>query len=218
MIHPLKGRVLPLSKPSVAVFDLGGVLIDWNPRHLYRQLIPDPVEMERFLAEVTTREWHMVQDGGGDPGEATRRLQALHPDKHALIGAFYGRFDEMCAHPFPEMAALVERLHAAGTPLYLLSNAPNLLDPWLRGPARQRHPFLGLFRDYVVSGLVGHSKPDRAIYDLTCRTGGFQPVEAVFIDDVLTNVEGARAAGMAAVHHQSAAETVETLRALGLPA
>ena len=106
-------------------------------------------------------------------------LQALHPDKHELIGAFYGRFDEMCAHPFPEMVALVEKLHAAGTPLYLLSNAPNLLDPWLRGPARQSHPFLGLFRDYVVSGLVGHSKPDRAIYDLVCRTGGFRPGEAV---------------------------------------
>ena len=103
------------------------------------------------------------------------------------------------------MAALVEKLHAAGTPLYLLSNAPDLLDPWLRGPARQRHPFLGPFRDYVVSGLVGHSKPDRAIYDLACRTGGFQPGDAVFIDDVLTNVDGARAAGMAAVHHRSAA-------------
>jgi 2-haloacid dehalogenase len=209
---------LPPSKPFVAVFDFGGVLIDWNPRHLYRQLIPDPVEMERFLAEVTTRDWHMVQDAGGDPAEATRRLQALHPDKHELIGAFYGRFDEMCAHPFPEMAALVEKLHAAGTPLYLLSNAPNLLDPWLRGPARQRHAFLGLFHDYVVSGLVGHSKPDRAIYDLACRTGGFQPGEAVFIDDVLANVEGARTAGMAAVHHRSAGETVEALRSLGLPA
>ena len=67
------------------------------------------------------------------------------PDKSELIGAFYGRFDEMSAVAFPEMAALVERLHGAGTPLYLLSNAPNLLDPWLRGPARQRHPFLGLF-------------------------------------------------------------------------
>lgn len=202
----------------MAVFDFGGVLVDWNPRHLYRQLIPDPVEMERFLSEVTTRDWHMTQDHGGDPAEATRRLQALHPDRRDLIGAFYGRFDEMCTPAFPDMAALVEKLHAAGTPLYLLSNAPNLLDPWLRGPARQRHPFLGLFRDYVVSGLVGHSKPDQAIYDLACRTGGFQPGDAVFIDDVLANVEGARAAGMAAVHHRSAAETIDALRALGLPA
>ncbi|MCW5736532.1 MAG: HAD family phosphatase [Enhydrobacter sp.] len=202
----------------MAIFDYGGVLVDWNPRHLYRQLIPDPVEMERFLAEVATRDWHMVQDAGGDPGEATRRLQALHPDKHELIGAFYGRFDEMSAHAFPEMAALVEKLHDAGTPLYLLSNAPNLLDTWLRGPALQRHAFLGRFRDYVVSGLVGHSKPDRAIFDLVCRTGGFEPAEAVFIDDVLSNVEGARAAGMSAIHHRSARDTIDALRALGLPA
>jgi 2-haloacid dehalogenase len=206
------------SAPTVAVFDFGGVLIDWNPRHLYRKLIPDPVEMERFLAEVTTREWHMVQDHGGDPAEATRRLQALHPGKEALIAAFYDRFDEMNEHAFPEMAALVERLHGAGTRLYLLSNAPNLLDSWLRGPARQRHSFLGLFSDYVVSGLVGHSKPDAAIYRLMCKTGGFQPGDAVFIDDVLSNVEGARAIGMAAIQHRSADQTAVELRALGLPA
>jgi len=200
------------------VFDLGGVLIDWNPRHLYRKLIADPVEMEAFLAGVTTPEWHSVQDHGGDPAEATRRLQALHPDKADLIAAFYERFDEMCDHAFPEMAALVERLNAAGTPLYLLSNAPNLLDPWLRGPARKRHPFIGRFSDYVVSGLVGHSKPNAEVYELVCRTGGFQPADAVFIDDVLANVEGARAVGMAAIHHRSAAETAAALRALGLPA
>ena len=207
-----------LPKPSVVVFDFGGVLIDWNPRHLYRKLFADPAEMERFLADVTTREWHAVQDHGGDPVEATRRLQALHPDRDELIGAFYGRFDEMCDHAFPEMATLVERLHAAGTPLFLLSNAPNLLDPWLRGAARRRHPFLGLFRDYVVSGLVGHSKPDAAIYELACRTGGFRPAEAVFIDDVLANVEGARAVGMRGIHHRSAVATAAELRAMGLPA
>ena len=206
------------SRPSVAVFDFGGVLVDWNPRHLYRKLIADPAEMERFLAEITTREWHMAQDHGGDPVEATRRLQAQHPGKEALIAAFYERFDEMNDVVFPEMAALVERLHAAGTPLYLLSNAPDLLDPWLRGPARRRHPFLGLFRDYVVSGLVKCSKPDTAIYQLACRTGGFAPHEAVFIDDALANVEGARAAGMAAIHHHSVANTVAELRQLGLPA
>jgi len=209
---------LPSAKPSVVVFDFGGVLVDWNPRHLYRKLIPEAVEMERFLAEVTTREWHMVQDHGGDPVEATRQLQAQHPDKRDLIAAFYGRFDEMCAHAFPETAALVERLHAGGTRLYLLSNAPDLLDAWLRGSATQRHPFLGRFRDYVVSGQVKCSKPDRAIYDLACRVGGFGPTDAVFIDDALANVEGARAAGWSAIHHRSAAETAAELRALGFAA
>lgn len=208
----------PSSPTSVAVFDLGGVLIDWNPRHLYRKLIPQAEEMEHFLAAVTTSQWHGVQDAGGDPVEATRRLQALHPGKEALIEAFYSRFDEMCDHPFGEMADLVERLHRGGTPLYLLSNAPALLDPWLRGPGQERHPFLGHFRDYVVSGLVRCSKPDAAIYDLVCRTGGFQPGAAVFIDDSLPNVEGARAFGMQAIHHRTAGETVAALRTMGLPA
>ncbi len=200
------------------MFDLGGVLIDWNPRHLYRKLIVDPAEMERFLAEVTTREWHVAQDDGGDPAEATRRLQAQHPGKEALIAAFYQRFDEMNDHAFPEMAALVERLHAAGTPLYLLSNAPGFMDGWLRGQAHRRHPFLGLFRDYVVSGRVGHSKPALEIYELLCRTGGFRPGEAVFIDDAAANVAGARAAGMQAIHHRSATGTAAELRSLGFPA
>lgn len=206
------------SPASIVVFDMGGVLLDWNPRHLYRKLIADAAEMERFLATVTTTQWHGVQDHGGDPATATRQLQALHPGKEALIEAFYGRFDEMLDHPFPEMATLVERLHDAGIPLYLLSNAPAFLDPWLRGTGRERHPFLGLFRDYVVSGLVGCAKPDATIYDLVCRTGGFLPGEAVLIDDNLPNVEGARAFGMKAVHHRSAGETVAALRDLGLPA
>jgi 2-haloacid dehalogenase len=200
------------------VFDLGGVLLDWNPRHLYRKLLPDAGEMEEFLATVTTAEWHAGQDRGGDPAQATRLLKAQHPGKEALIEAFYGRFGEMLELCFPDMAALVERLHRAGTPLYLLSNAPGFLDPWLRGPGQQRHPFLGCFRDYVVSGRVGHLKPTAAIYDLMSRTGGFSPGDAVLIDDSLANVEGARAFGMQAIHHRTADDTIAGLRALGLPA
>lgn len=207
----------PASVP-IAVFDLGGVLLDWNPRHLYRKLIPDPAQMEDFLATVATTEWHIGQDRGGDPGEATRRLKSRHPGKETLIEAFYDRFDEMCDHAIPEMTAVVERLHSAGTSLYLLSNAPGFLDAWVRGPGQLRHPFLGCFRDYVVSGRVGHLKPAAAIYDLVCRAGNFAPGEAVFIDDSLPNVEGARAFGMTAIHHVGADQTIESLRALGLPA
>ena len=124
----------------------------------------------------------------------------------------------MLAHDFPEMSALVERLHGAGVPLYLLSNAPAFLDDWARGTGRLRHPFLGRFRDYVVSGRVGLMKPDAAIFEMVCRTGGFSPRDAVFIDDVVANVEGARLAGLAGIHHRSPAETVAALRAMGLPA
>ncbi len=206
------------NRPSVVVFDLGGVLIDWSPHHLYRKLIPDDGERGKFLAEITTSAWHGAQDRGGDPAEATRRLQALHPDRAGLIAAFYGRFEEMLEPDFPAMTALVERLHAAGTPLYLLSNAPGFLDGWLRGRLRRRHLFLGYFRDYVVSGAEGCFKPDAAIFDLVCKRGGFMPAEAVFIDDVEGNVDGAHAAGMHGIHHRSPEETIASLRALGLPA
>lgn len=215
---PKQGPKPTPAAASVVVFDMGGVLLDWNPRHLYRKLISDPRDMERFLATVTTNEWHVEQDKGGDPAEATRRLKTLHPGYAALIEAFYDRFDEMLDRDFPEMVALVERLHRAGTPLYLVSNAPAFLDAWLRGPARRRHPFLGYFRDYVVSGLVKCHKPDAAIYDLVCRTGGFQPGTAVFIDDSPANVDGARSFGMHGIHHRSAADTIAALRTLGLPA
>ncbi len=204
-------------RPSVAVFDMGGVLIDYNPRHLYRKLIPQAAEMEDFLANVTTREWHTRQDYDGDPAAATRELQARHPGKEALITAYYERFDEMLDHAFEPMAALVERLSAAGVPLYLLSNAPGFLDAWLRGPARVKHPFVGCFRDFVVSGHVGCWKPDAAIFELTCRVGRFQPADAVFIDDVLVNVEGAQSFGMSAIHHRSAEETARALREMGFP-
>jgi 2-haloacid dehalogenase len=201
------------------VFDLGGVLIDWNPRHLYRKLIADTAEMERFLAEVATLEWHGAQDKGSDPAEATRRLQGANPGHSALIAAFYDRFDEMLERDFPDMMALVERLHAAAVPLYLLSNAPGFLDGWLRsGRLAGRHPALSRFRDYVVSGKEACFKPGAEIYELACRRGGFRPAEAVFIDDSLKNVEGARAVGLSAIHHRSAEETVAALRALGLPA
>jgi 2-haloacid dehalogenase len=203
-------------RPSVVVFDMGGVLIDWNPRHLYRKLIDDPQEMERFLATVTTNEWHMQQDRGGDPVEATRRLREQHPAQGSLIEAFYGRFDEMLDHSFPHMVELVERLHSAGTPLYLLSNAPAFLDAWARGRGRRQHPFLACFRDVVVSGLVGCCKPDAAIYRLVCRTGNFHPSQAVLIDDNLPNVEGARAFGLHAIHHQTADQTTAALQAMGL--
>jgi len=208
----------PRKMPSHVIFDMGGVLIDWNPRHLYRKLIPDPAEMERFLGEVATTAWHSTQDHGGDPAEATRRLQARHPDKAELIGAFYARFDEMLEHEIPAMARLVERLNEGKVPLYLLSNAPAFLETWVRGNGRSRHRFIGLFRDYVVSGAVGCVKPQAAIYELACKRGGFAAEDAVFIDDSATNAEGARAAGLHAIHHRTADETAAALRALGFPA
>ena len=117
------------------------------------------------------------------------------------------------------MAALVERLHGAGTKLYLLSNAPNLLDPWLRGPARQRHPVPRPVSATTSSpGLVGHSKPDAAIYELVCRTGGFAPGRRCSSTTSWRTSKAREAIGMHAVHHRSPAETIRALQALGASA
>ena len=120
-----------LPAPRAVVFDLGGVLFDWNPEHLYSRLIPDPVERLRFLTEICSRDWHQLQDGGNDPVRATAALQAKFPAHATLIGAWYGRFDEMLAPPYPEMVALIGRLQAAGAKLHLLSNAPGFMTEWL---------------------------------------------------------------------------------------
>jgi 2-haloacid dehalogenase len=204
--------------PQVVVFDLGGVLFDWNPEYLYGRLIPDPAERQRFLTEICPRDWHQLQDAGHDPVRATAALQAKFPAHAELIGAWYGRFDEMLAPPYPEMVALVGRLQAAGIGLHLLSNAPGFMTEWLAsGRLRAAHPFLTAFGAIVVSGSVGCSKPDRAIYDLTATQGGFAPEEAVFLDDTLLNVEGARAAGWQAIHHREPGDTTAALRSMGLP-
>jgi 2-haloacid dehalogenase len=205
--------------PRVVVFDLGGVLFDWNPEHLYGRLIPDPAQRHRFLTEVCSRDWHALQDAGDDPVAQTAALQAKFPAQAGLIAAWYDRFDEMLAPPYPEMVALVGRLQAAGVKLHLLSNAPGFMTEWLTsGRLSAAHAFLAAFDAIVVSGTVGCSKPDRAIYDLTAARGGFAPGEAVFLDDTLPNVEGAQAAGWRAVHHREPAGTIAALRAIGLPA
>ena len=154
---------------------------------------------------------------GNDPVRATAALQTKFPSHAELIGAWYGRFDEMLAPPYPEMVALVGRLQAAGIGLHLLSNAPGFMTEWLAtGRLRAAHPFLAAFGAIVVSDTVGCSKPDRAIYDLTAAQGGFAPEEAVFLDDALGNVEGARAAGWRAIHHREPAATIAALREMGL--
>src|SRR6202040_3410994 len=108
---------------DVVIFDLGGVLIDWNPRHLYRKLFDgDEAAMEHFLATVCTQEWNRGQDAGRLVADPARLLKQQHADKAELIDAFYGRFDEMMAGPIGGTVEILAELHGRGTPLYLLSN------------------------------------------------------------------------------------------------
>ena len=198
--------------PTHVVFDLGGVLIDWNPRHLYRDLIPDEAEMERFLEEVCTSAWNVEQDAGRSLAEATAWLVGRHPDRRDLIEAFYDQFDRMMRDAIHETVAILEELHARSTPLYLLSNASGETFHLVE----RRFAFLERFDGMLISGREGMIKPDPAIFHLLCRRFDLQPESCVFIDDSAANVESARALGFHGHHFSKPADLRRDLVAFGL--
>ena len=198
---------------SIAVFDLGGVLLDWNPRHLYRKLFAgDEAAMEHFLATVCTHEWNRCQDAGRSFAEGGRLLTAEHPDKVELIDAYGARFDEMIAGPIAGMVEILAELRDRGTPLYGLTN-------WSAEtytPARERFAFLSWFRGILVSGEVGVIKPDPRIFELLIERFAINPGNAVYIDDVEANVAAAQSFGIHAIQFTTPARLRRELTRLGL--
>jgi 2-haloacid dehalogenase len=201
-----------LAAPRTVVFDLGGVLIDWNPRHLYRTLIADEAAMEDFLANVCNGPWNEKQDGGRSIAEAEAELLAKHPQHEALIRAFYAQFDCMLAGPIDGTVAVLEELHARNVPLYALTNWSRETFPL----ARRRFAFLERFRGIVVSGEINMMKPDMRIFRHLTETHGLRADDCIFIDDSPKNVAGARAAGLHAVHFRGPEALREDLRNYGL--
>ena len=197
---------------DTVVFDLGGVLIDWDPRHLYRTLFRgDHAAMERFLSEVCTPAWNLQQDAGRPWTEAVAALQEQYPEHGELIGAFHLRWSEMVAGEIPGTVAILRALHAAGTPLYALTNFSHETYPI----AEQRFDFLSLFRGIVVSGSERLVKPDPAIYRLLVERFGLDPARCVYIDDNAANAAAAGLLGMHAIHFTSPDALATELRALG---
>ena len=188
-----------MTKPvrNIAVFDLGGVLVDWDPRHLYRKLLRnDEAAMEHFLASVCTDEWNRAQDAGRSFAEGARLLKRQHPDKAELIDAYGARFDEMIAGPIAGTVEILAELRDRGTPLYGLTNWSAETYPL----ALKRFEFLSWFRGILVSGEVGATKPDPRIYALMLARFAIDPQRAVYIDDNAANAEAARRFGIHGIH------------------
>jgi 2-haloacid dehalogenase len=200
--------------PSVVVFDLGGVLVDWNPRYLFTKLFDDAARMEWFLANVCNSAFYLRLDIDRDSRLAIADVLARHPEHAAAIAAYVERFDETIQGGIGPMVESLERLHAAGTRLYALTNWA--ADTFAR--TRARLPFLSRFLDIVVSGEERLIKPDPRLFQVLFTRGGFAPADAVFIDDNKVNADAARTLGMQAIHHQEPAATVAALRQMGLPA
>jgi 2-haloacid dehalogenase len=185
---------------QAVVFDLGGVLIDWNPRHLYRKMFNgDEEAMERFLSEICTSEWNARQDAGRSFAEATEELIARHPDQAGLIRAFFDRWPEMVAGAIEQTVEILAELKSAGREIYALSNWSAETFPH----ARKRFEFLGWFDFTVISGEIGLAKPGREVFDFLLEKTGRRAGECVFIDDSPVNVAAARELGFDAIHFRS---------------
>lgn len=195
------------------VFDIGNVLIHWDPRALYRSIFASEDEVEWFLGNVCTHDWNLEQDRGRSFPDAIAEAVSRHPGHADAIAAYHHRWDETILGPIPGTVAILEELKASGTPLYAITN-------WHQDKFREtqaRYPFLSTsFRDIVVSGDEQVVKPDPAIYRLLLDRNGLEAASCLFIDDSPKNVEGARAVGMKA-HHFTSPEALRTeLAGLGL--
>ena len=203
---------MPRDAPTSVIFDLGGVLVDWDPRYLYRKLFDDPDEMESFLAEVTTAEWNAQQDAGRPWAEAVDLLVAEHPEQRELIEAFHHRWPEMLAGEIPETVDVVAELRSTDVRLLALSNWSAEMFPI----ARERFDFLAWFEGIVLSGEVGVNKPDRQIFDHLLEQFDIEPERTLFIDDSAVNIDAARDLGLRVIQFTNAASLRLELVALGL--
>lgn len=184
----------------IVVFDIGGVLLNWNPRHLYRKLFPgDEAAMEDFLTNVCTVEWNERQDAGRTFAEAHAELIPKHPDKTHLIEAFGKRFDEMIDGPIEGTVDILAELKRSGVPRYALTNWSAETFP----PAQARYDFLSWFDGIVVSGEEGVIKPDARIFRILLERFRIVPGEAVFVDDNPANAAAAQALGIHGIHFRS---------------
>ena len=197
---------------ETVVFDLGGVLIDWDPRYLYRKIFASEEAMDEFLATVATPEWHIEQDRGRTMKEATALLLEQYPQYGPEIEAYYGRWDEMFGGPIEESVRVLRDVHQRGLPLYALTNWSAEDFPL----ARKRWGFLNWFDDIVVSGEERTIKPDKEIYGVLVERTGLDPATTVFIDDRHANIRAAEDLGFTAIEFQDATKLREDLVRLGV--
>lgn len=198
---------------NTIIFDLGGVLIDWNPEYLFKKLIPDDNRRSYFLQNVCTHDWNVEHDAGRPIAEGTALKIAEFPDWETEIRAYYDRWTEMLGGVFDDTIALLRGL--VDNPDYRVLALTN----WSAETfpiAFARYDFLHWFDGIVVSGEEKTRKPFRDIYEILLSRYEVNPAQAVFIDDAIANVRGAEALGIHAIQFQSAEQLQQDLKSLGV--
>ncbi|MEM6844715.1 MAG: HAD family phosphatase [Bacteroidota bacterium] len=183
---------------NTVIFDLGGVLIDWNPEYLYRKIFSDEAEMKQFLEEVCHGEWNKEQDRGRLFAEAVAERTAAYPQYKSQIQAYHERWEEMLGGAIEQNVAVLEDLRKnPGISLYAITNWSAETFPI----AQRDYPFLQYFQDIVVSGELKIVKPDTRIYQtLLDRQPSIIPEQSIFIDDVAENIAGAEELDIIGIH------------------
>ncbi|MEO5980187.1 MAG: HAD family phosphatase [Chryseolinea sp.] len=195
------------------IFDLGGVLIDWNPRYLYRKIFKTEEEISWFLENIATAEWNDKQDAGRSFEDATEELVAQHPAHEQAIRAWYGRWQETISGPVHDTVDILRHFKEKKSHrLYALTNWSEQTFPW----ALDTFDFLNWFEGIVVSGVEKTRKPFPEFYQIMFDRYKIDPKRALFIDDNYNNIKGAIAVGLNTIHFESPAQLREDLVRLKL--
>jgi 2-haloacid dehalogenase len=203
---------VPAPKIEAVAFDLGGVLLDWDPRHLYRQIFDDPAEMEIFLGTICTPHWHLAHDLGADVFASCLQLAQLHPRYARQIMAWADRNEEMVAGQLDGTVRVLSELKDAGLRCFALSN----MEPDSFAVRLARFGFMRWFDGHVISGIEGVAKPDHQIFHILLDRYRLTPQGTIFIDDKELNVDAARQLGVSAVCFSSYRQLRRDLRGAGL--
>ncbi len=203
---------MPEAAVKAVLWDIGNVIVRWNPRTLYDKFFKEPAEADRFLSHVCTMEWHVAHDLGVTFVDNRAPLLARFPEYSDAIHAWETRWWEMFSGPIPETEAAIEALHAAGVPQFGVTNMSHETFPGTiaMSPAFKR------LRNYVVSAHDGVIKPDPAFYALACERFGLTPSDVLFIDDSAWNVRAAETFGFDVHHFTDPAGLRPALEARGL--
>ena len=201
-----------MSEPKAVVFDVGRVMFQWQLRSLFEKLIDDSAELDWFLENVVTEEWHFQHDRGMPLAKILPARMQEYPDQALRIAAYAARFNETVAGPVPGTLDLVQELSSAGVPLFCLTN----FGDELFGAFRAVQPIFDLFKDIIVSGEEQVAKPDPQIYQIVEQRSGFMRSELFFTDDNPDNVAAASKRGWHSHLFENAEGLREELTDLGL--